>query len=260
MQDRTNKSVANSLEVEEHFLNYMPYLLQDLWALGSSVDIILDYIKTIPFKSKKNKVLDLGCGKGAVSVKIASRFGFEVVGIDAMYEFIEIAKTKASEYFVSDNCTFIQEDILTYVSEPHNFDIAILASLGGIFGDNIKTIKHLRTQVKAGGYIIIDDGFLKNKKLSNRKGYAHCKDSETTLKELMSFGDYLEYDTSTVEISKNINSEYLKVIEQRGNELIKLNPNLKDYIQEYLALQREECEFINNEFEGRLWVFRKAEI
>ncbi|MCK5199726.1 MAG: hypothetical protein KAR21_15320 [Spirochaetales bacterium] len=33
MNDKSQQSVANSLEVEEQLLPYMPYLLQDLWAL-----------------------------------------------------------------------------------------------------------------------------------------------------------------------------------------------------------------------------------
>lgn len=56
----------------------------------------------------------------------------------------------------SDLCTFIEQDILTYVIDKHNFDIVILASLGGIFGSNKNTIEKLRTQVRPGGYIIID--------------------------------------------------------------------------------------------------------
>jgi 2-polyprenyl-3-methyl-5-hydroxy-6-metoxy-1,4-benzoquinol methylase len=70
-------------------LPYIPYLLQDLWALGSSVEIILKVIKELELP-KSAKVLDLGCGKGAVSIQIASRFGFHVTGIDAMEHFFRI--------------------------------------------------------------------------------------------------------------------------------------------------------------------------
>ena len=90
MSDCTRQSVADSLESEIKLLPYMPYLLQDLWALGSSVDQILDLFSTLPLSYGAAKVLDLGCGKGAVSVQIASKFGFEVVGIDAMPEFLNL--------------------------------------------------------------------------------------------------------------------------------------------------------------------------
>ena len=136
MNGKSQQSVANSLEAEEKLLPYMPYLLQDLWALGSSVNQILDLISTLPLSSDSAKVLDLGCGKGAVSIRIASKFRFDVVGVDAMSEFLKGARRKSSEYRVSDLCCFIERDILTYVTNEHNFDIVILASLGGIFGSN----------------------------------------------------------------------------------------------------------------------------
>ncbi len=131
--------------------------------MGSSVDQILDLISNLPLSPDTARVLDLGCGKGALSVQIASRFGFDVTGVDAMHEFLKEANKKSSEYQVSDLCTFIEQDILSYVIDKHNFDVVILASLGGIFGSNKNTIKKLRTQVRPGSYIVIDDGYLKKR-------------------------------------------------------------------------------------------------
>jgi tRNA1(Val) A37 N6-methylase TrmN6 len=50
--------------------------------MGSSVDQILDMLGTLPLSQDTAKVLDLGCGKGALSVQIASRFGFDIVGVE----------------------------------------------------------------------------------------------------------------------------------------------------------------------------------
>jgi len=100
MGDDVIQSVADSLEADKKLLPYMSYLLQDLWALGSSVDQILDLLSTLSLSQDSAKVLDLGCGKGALSVQIASRFGFDTVGVDAMPEFLKDASKKASEYQV----------------------------------------------------------------------------------------------------------------------------------------------------------------
>ena len=258
MNDNTQQSVANSLEVEKNILPYISYLLQDLWALGSSVDQILDLVSTLPLSSDTTKVLDLGCGKGAVSVQIASNFGFDVVGVDAMPEFLEDAYKKSSEYQVSDLCTFIEQDILTYVTDKHNFDIVILASLGGILGSNKNTIKKLRTQVRPGGYVVIDDGYLKKRELLNRKGYKHYQNYEKTVEELTMFNDRLLSEIPTTEVSLKINNEYLKVIENRSSELIDQYPELEKDLNNYLDLQREECDILNSEIKGMIWVLEKA--
>ncbi|MEW5920035.1 MAG: class I SAM-dependent methyltransferase [Bacillota bacterium] len=47
-----------------------------------------------------DKVLDLACGKGAVSVKLAQAFGCRVHGIDAVKAFIEEANRWAKKYNV----------------------------------------------------------------------------------------------------------------------------------------------------------------
>ena len=258
MNDKSQQSVANSLEAEENLLPYMPYLLQDLWALGSSVNQILDLIGTIPLSSDSAKVLDLGCGKGAVSIRIASKFRFDVVGVDAMPEFLKDAQRKSAEYQVSDLCCFIERDILTYVTNEHNFDIVILAALGGIFGSNKKTIENLRTQVRPGGYMIIDDGYLKKREVLSRKGYEHYQNYEKTVQELTFFNDRLFTEISTTEVSRKINDEYLKVIENRGMKLISQYPELEKDLKNYLDLQREECDILNSELEGMIWVLKKA--
>ena len=256
----SHQSIADSLEVEKILLPYMPYLLQDLWVLGSSVDLILEAIASLSLPRRDVSVLDLGCGKGGVSIQIALRFGFNIVGVDAMPEFLHDAREKANENKVSDLCTFIDEDILSYVSEDHKFDIVILASIGGLFGNNIDTVKKLRSQTKVGGYIIIDDGYLKNKQNISRKGYAHYRNYKKTIEELTMFNDHLIVEIPTSEMNQDINNEYLIMIRRRIIELITKHPELEKELNNYLNLQKEECEVLENEIEGRIWVLRRDSV
>jgi 2-polyprenyl-3-methyl-5-hydroxy-6-metoxy-1,4-benzoquinol methylase len=258
MNDDSQKSVADSLETEINLLPYMPYLLQDLWAMGCSADQILGLISNLNLPANSINVLDLGCGKGALSVQIAAKFGFKVTGVDAMPEFLKTAEEKADDYKVTSLCNFIKEDILNYVTGNHDFNIVILAALGGIFGNNKCTIEKLRTQVSPGGYIIIDDGYLKKRNTLNRKGYAYCRNYENTVKEFTFFNDSLISEISTAEFSKKINTEYLEEIEKRCAELITQHPQMKNDLKNYLDLQREECEILNNEIEGMIWLLQKT--
>ena len=258
MRDTLQQSVADALEVDKKLLPYMSYLLQDLWALGSSVDQILHLLSTLPLSPDTAKALDLGCGKGAVSIQIAWKFGFDVVGVDAMPEFLKDAHKKSSEYQVSDLCTFIEQDILTYVIDEHDFDAVILASLGGIFGSNRNTIKKLRTQVRPGGYIVIDDGYLKRREVLSRKGYGHYRNYEKTVEELTVFNDRLFTQIPTTEVSIKINDEFLKAIENRSIELVAQYPELEKDINSYLDVQRKECDILNSELEGMIWVLKKV--
>lgn len=257
MSDQIEQSIADSLEIDQKLLPYMDYLLQDLWALGSSVDHILDLVASLDLKPVQTSVLDLGCGKGAVSIQIAERFGFHAVGVDVMDPFLEDGRKRAVEHGVSHLCQFIKQDMRTYVSDEHDFDLVILASLGGILGSLKNTIGKLRRQVRFGGYMMIDDGYLRRATASSRKGYQHYRNHEDSIRELTAYNDLLVWEESTTDFSLEINALYMQVIEKRGKELVEQHPELKKDIEDYIRLQAEECEVIKNEIEGALWLIQK---
>jgi SAM-dependent methyltransferase len=252
------KTVSESLDAEEILLPYMSYLLQDLWGLGSSFEQIIKIFESLTFSSGIVNILDLGCGKGAASVNIASKFGYKVTGIDAMHDFLIEANNYAKDYRVENLCDFKEADILNYTNSSHNFDAVILAALGGIFGSMKETIKILRSQVNSGGYIIIDDCYLKNDIPVNRKGYEHYKNYETTQRELLSAGDKIIIQVSTSEFRRNLNYEYLNLISSRCGELIEKHREIQSQLENYIHLQKEECDFLNSNVEGMIWVLQKS--
>ncbi len=258
MSTKSNKSIADSLETEEKLLPYIPFLLQDLWVLGSSIDQIIETVGTLNKISPIESMLDLGCGKGAVSIQLAARYGLHAVGIDAMIPFLEDAEKKASEHNVSHLCKFINQDIHEYVSNEHDYDLVLLAAVGGIFGSLKNTVAQMRTQIRTGGFIMIDDGFLKKDDSLNRKGYEHCKNYNDTVRELTHFGDQIVDQINTSATSNKINKEYHTLITKRGEELISKHKELEKDIRDYILLQEEECNVLENEIEGVLWVIQKV--
>ena len=92
-------------------IQFLPYLLQDFWELGSDPVIMEELIKKHIRLSESTRILDLGCGKGAVSVKVAQKLGVKVRGIDLIPEFIEYATQKATEFNVDALCEFAVGDI-----------------------------------------------------------------------------------------------------------------------------------------------------
>jgi len=106
------ESVVSAMEgIDSELFPYLPYILQDIWEIRSDPEFIIDLIK----KGKENpaelKVLDLGCGKGAVSIKLPHKLNCRCVGIDAVKEFIDEANKRAKEYNVASLCKFITGDI-----------------------------------------------------------------------------------------------------------------------------------------------------
>lgn len=102
----------------------------------------------------------MGCGKGAVSVKVSQELGCTCYGIDAIPEFVEFAQQKASELKVNHLCKFETGDIREKVKELAAYDVVILGAIGPVFGDFFSTLSILEKCINEKGIIIIDDGYI----------------------------------------------------------------------------------------------------
>ena len=93
VEEKLAKSLSAEGSVE--LIPYLPYLLQDLWELGSSPEDMIEIVREHIMISDSTRVLDLACGKGAVSIRMAIELGVLVKGIDIIPEFVEYARQKS---------------------------------------------------------------------------------------------------------------------------------------------------------------------
>jgi len=258
MSNQLEDDLCSSLDANPNILPFIPYLVQDLWALGSSPEIVIELISKLNLPSDETKILDLGCGKGAVTITLAEEFGYKAVGIDATNEFLDIAKQKAGEKNVSHLCDFQLGDIREYVKITNNFDIVIYASLGGLLGNYEEIVRNLRNTIKPGGYILIDDGYLKTNEKVERKGYEHYFPHKETINQLTAWGDRIIEEIDADEESNKINETYLQVISKRAKELETQYPEKADLFEWYLQNQKEECEVIDKYISAAIWLLKKV--
>lgn len=240
------EKLAKSLTAEStELIPFLPYLLQDLWELGSSpkdiVDMILKHIQI----TNRTRVLDLACGKGAVSVQAAKALGCRVKGIDIIPEFIDFAEKKAKEYGVENLCEFEVGDINKAVKIEKDYDIVILGAVGDVLGNPEETIQKLAGTVKNGGYIFIDDAY------GNDDSDGSYFTRENWLMFIQSAGVKLidERFNEEVEI-KSINDEQQSFILRRANELIEKYQDKAYLFESYINSQLAECDELENEISG----------
>jgi len=101
------ESVVTAMDgSESELFPFLPYILQDLWEIGASPKVIIELIRKHTNNYSNLKILDLGCGKGAVLIKLAKEFNCTCSGIDAIKEFISDANKKAKEFGVDHLCRF----------------------------------------------------------------------------------------------------------------------------------------------------------
>ena len=251
--------VVESLDgVEKEILPYIPYILQDLWSFGAIPGVVVRLAKTYIAKDKI-RVLDLGCGKGAVSVQLAKELNCSVKGVDAMADFIESARNYAFLNGVQDDCDFVQGDIrvlLQREEEELQYDIVVLGAIGPVLGDMYQTLMSLRPVIKEGGVVIIDDAYIADESnteydrcLRKTEFYKQIEDANFAIAREVIFtkGEILESEL-----------EMAQVIKSRIHELVEREPQKKELFLGYLASQEYEFEVINHELVTGTWLLKQV--
>jgi 2-polyprenyl-3-methyl-5-hydroxy-6-metoxy-1,4-benzoquinol methylase len=257
LSDYQKIQVAKGFDATPELIQFIPYLLQDLFELGSSPEIIIDILNSLHL-NKKTKVLDLACGKGAVSIQIAQRLGFSCKGIDLFKPFIEIANVKALEAGLHTLCNFEVMDIINAVEKERDYDVVILASAESLLGEVNEAIGFLRKCIRKGGIIIYDGAYLNENSSVDNPDYLVIKRYSETLTQLTSFGDEIirEVMVPSGETMK-INNSYTEAIRIRANELALIHPDKKKLLFDYVKKQEDECSIIENDITGCIWCIKK---
>jgi cyclopropane fatty-acyl-phospholipid synthase-like methyltransferase len=254
--DTVKKSIVKSLDgLEFGLFPYLSYLLQDLWEFGASPQIIIELLKKNNILTNASKVLDLGCGKGAVLIKLVKEFGCQGYGIDALPEFIEEANKYAQKNKVEQNCIFKIGDIRRAISQLNGYDALVLGSIGPVFGDIRTTLLKVKSCLKEDGYIILDDGYLSNN--SPLKSPVYVNETET-LKQIESAEmKIIDQIVLSSDFIKKSNKKIYDKIHKRSVEMMNKYPEDQLIFEGYLKSQEEENTLLENHITCVTWLLKK---
>lgn len=224
---------------------FIPYILQDLWEIGSDPEIITALIQKHFSDTANIEVLDLGCGKGAVSVKLAKNLSCKCLGIDAIPEFISFAEKKAIEYGVEMLCMYKVGDMREMISSLPEFDAIILGSIGPVFGDYLATLTRLSKCLKRGGAVIIDDGYIDN---GSKFTHPLMQKKHEIISQVNKAGMQLAEERI---VDKNyiidVEDRIFILLKSRCEELIVKHPEKSRLFEDYILKQKQEGEVLKKQ-------------
>lgn len=248
------ESIATAMDFNNDvtIIPFLPYILQDFWELGTPPDIVIYFIQKHCRDYSKLHVLDLGCGKGAVSVKLAVALKCNCYGIDGIPEFIVTSKEKAREYGVKTLCRFEVGDIRERVEALDKFDIIVLGAIGQVFGNYYVTLATLSKHLKPEGIIIINDAYI-----DDTSTFQHP--------ELLYHGELLkQIGQARMElIDEDTNAptnsaEQFENLQRRCKELMTKYPERTSLFENYVQAQVSEYEALKNEVISSVMVVKKC--
>jgi len=223
---------------DKHLYPYLPFILQDIWELGASPEIIINLIKKHKSEFESLKILDLGCGKGAVSIKIAKEFNCNCFGVDAVEEFVNNAIIIAEESGVNDYCKFEVGDVRSKRFNESYYGVVILGAIGQVFGDYYSTVTSIKNCLLPDGLIIVDDSYLDEK-----SNFSHSQiEKKSHIVNQLADANMRIIDEAIIsgEQIKESNKYIFNKIKMRCEELIKKEPGNKHLFENYIKNQENE--------------------
>jgi len=257
MNPDVEKRLAESLTAEStDLIPHLPYLLQDFWSLAGDPEEMAGILKANTQFNASCRILDLACGKGAVSVCLVKEFGCTAKGIDLLPEFIAEAKEKAEQHGVSERCVFAAGDVNEAVTTERSYDLAVWSGAGDLLGSYPKTVAGIARTVKPGGYILLDEGYVDDKQ---ELRFYHDYLTETQWNQV-----FRDENLTVVACNKGENeitpSAYagdLENIRKRARELIRRYPEKQELFENYVRGQQAEYEDLQDGVIPAVWLLQK---
>lgn len=105
------------------------------------------------------RVLDVGCGKGWLHRRWASRWAIDGTGLELNRWFCAYARAQAEARAIGERLRFIEGPALEFKSEPASYDIVLCTGASFALGDFEPPIAWMKDALKPGGVIAIGDVF-----------------------------------------------------------------------------------------------------
>lgn len=253
----STREIAAYFHIDVEIAPFIPELLAEFDALGSFPETIVALLRDADL-AEGTRVVDLGCGFGAVSRAIASELGFEVTGVDMLDAFVTEARRRAMAEGVGHLCRFHCADIRDFLDEPDRYDVALLVSVGDALGSMDQTVGRLREDVRPGGYMIVDDAYAVDDTPKSFPGYEYVEDRERVIARLTAHGDTLVREIPvTREETQRQDREYTKRIARRVRRLSREHPEHRDAFERYLAREKRESALLEDHMACATWMLRR---
>jgi cyclopropane fatty-acyl-phospholipid synthase-like methyltransferase len=252
------RQIAAALDATPELIPYLPDLLADLWDLGSSPSRITEWLRELDLPAE-TRVLDLGCGKGAVALTLARDLGFTVHGVELFEPFIRDARARTREWGLGGRCLFQKADLRDVVRSATEYDVVIYASVGAL-GRLDDCVGALRRCVRHRGYIVIDEG-VSAPNAAPDPGFENLAPLDESRRRLISHGDEIvrEHLLDPGEM-RAIDHRYIESIAQRADTLVAAHPEDAELIRGYVDRQERAAAAWERNAVSAAWLLLRAAI
>lgn len=155
MSTGSHESKKADIEFHEQTAHSYDEVITKAYAIYHSYSLH-PFLDSIRIPGTPMKVLDMGCGTGAVTLALAAR-GFEVTAIDHSPDMIEIARRKAEALGLSSSIRFETGDVEQLRYDDEEFDGVTCQGLLHHLEDMSPALSQLHRVLKREGFVYISE-------------------------------------------------------------------------------------------------------
>ncbi len=159
-KDIPHKDVGTPPSNSENKVDYSYFRVQSSWGatkhMGGfkATKELVQMCQITPGK----RILEVGCGAGMTSWRLAKEYDCYLVGVDLSEEMITWSKNRAERENVTDQTEFRVANVEELPFEDNNFDIVLCESVTAFPEDKQKVVDEYARIVKPGGYVGMNEG------------------------------------------------------------------------------------------------------
>ncbi len=106
-----------------------------------------------------DRVVDLGCGKAELLIRILERHDVTAIGIDVSPFFLAEAREQADRRVRAGRLELRREDASRSGLAPGSFDLAVAVGAGGIWAGYERALRSVAALVRPRGYVLFGEGY-----------------------------------------------------------------------------------------------------
>jgi ubiquinone/menaquinone biosynthesis C-methylase UbiE len=258
MNIKNQDDLASAFGVPVEIVPFIPDLLAGIWSLGVPPEVIAELFRPLKLPPRTTRVLDLGCGKGAVSITLAKQLGFSLDGIDFFPPFIEEARKRAEDSGLSGTCRFRVGDIRETVLKTGEYDAAIFIWVGGVLGGPYGSVGKMRQVVHPGGYMVYAEGYLKDGVTADVAHGGRLSHGEI-LGELTAHGDTIIRETVLPENqTRSLYIEYIDSLRKGAERITQEHPKHGRALKDHIESQEQMCRTLESTVVPAVWLLMRC--
>ncbi len=144
-----------------------PIGLDDLLALTAHMEL-----------EKVSRVLDVGCGRGEILLSLIEQHGVVAVGVDPSPRATAIALAEADERDPEGRLHLQVAAFDPTLFAPESFDLGICLGASHACGSFAQTLTTLTSLVRPGGYLLMGEGYWRQKPSEDYLAMLGCQENE----------------------------------------------------------------------------------